>query len=190
MVLGAKQKKTELPIGSMIRSRRKELGLTLTELAEKSGLSAPFISQAERNQTIPSLVSLLKLAKSLDVDISYFMEVPQDGSVVHRADDLKLIEIDSPVDYFQMGASMPNQKMDALLMRIPPGHVFPVDQREGEDFLYVVSGHLYAEAGDIRTTLGPGDSMHFDSRLTHTAKNETDEEVVLLYVGTPSIFNI
>lgn len=190
MVFGATQKKAELPIGSMIRFRRNELGLTLSQLAEKSELSAPFISQAERNLTVPSLVSLMKLAKALEVEISYFMEIPTGNSVVNRASELKPIEIESPVKYFQLGGAMPEQQMDAILMKIPPGHQFPIDQRDGEDFLYVLSGILHAEAGDVHTDLGAGDSMHFDSRLSHSAKNNTDEEVVLLYVGTPSIFKV
>ena len=80
------------------------------------------------------------------------------------------------------------QQMDALLMVIPPGHVFPVDQREGEDFLYVLKGELYTELGDLKETLREGDSSHFNSRTPHTASNLTDEDVILLYVGTPSVF--
>ena len=188
MIVDGIRKQHGLPIGSRIKVRRKSLGLTLQQLARTSGLSAPFISQAERNKTAPSIVSRMKLAQALDVDIGYFLEVPQDSSVVQRADRQPRIAIDSPVEYFQLGADLPEQRMDAILMRIPPGHNFPVDQREGEDFLYVLSGELYVEAGGVKTLLKPGDSMHFDSRLPHTARNDTENEVLLLYVGTPSIF--
>lgn len=54
----------------MLKHRRKELGLTLKSLADESGLSAPFLSQAERNQTVPSMVSLIKLAAALKVDLN------------------------------------------------------------------------------------------------------------------------
>jgi hypothetical protein len=37
--------------------------------------------------------------------------------------------------------------------------------------------------------LKAGDSMHFDSRLPHTAHNVSDREAVLLYIGTPSVFS-
>jgi uncharacterized cupin superfamily protein len=73
-------------------------------------------------------------------------------------------------------------------MSIPPGHVFPTDRRDGEDFLYVLKGELNAVVGDVKTTLRTGDSMHFDSRVPHTARNDSDAEVLLLYVGTPSVF--
>lgn len=187
MVLGAKQKNTS-PIGTMLRLRRKELGMTLQALAAKSGLSAPFISQAERNQTIPSIVSLMKLADALGVDLKYFMEIPHDDSIVHRGDNLRVIDMDSPVTYYNMSSELANQQMDGIVMSIPAGHEFPTDRREGEDFLYVLKGELYAEVGDVKATLRVGDGMHFDSRVPHTACNHSEEEVLLLYVGTPSLF--
>ena len=187
-MLGARNTDKTTPIGSMLRQRRKELGMTLKDLAAKSGLSSPFISQAERNQTIPSLVSLTKLADALDVDLKYFMEVPHDDSIVHRGDDLRTIEVDSPVTYFNMSSDLPNKEMDAILMSIPPGHDFPTDRRAGEDFLFVVEGELEAEVGDVKTTLRKGDAMHFDSRIPHTARNVSEATVMLLYVGTPSFF--
>lgn len=182
-------RKARLPLGERIRARRTELGLTLQELARKSSLSAPFISQAERDLTIPSLVSLLALAKALDVDLDYFMKLPEVSKIVHRASKPSRIEINSPVIYYDLASQLPNRQLDVILMHIPPGHVFPVDQRNGEDVLYLVSGELHASAGATKTVLKAGDSMHFDSRLPHTAHNASDREAVLLYIGTPSVFS-
>lgn len=182
-------KKARLPLGERIKARRTELGMTLQELARRSSLSAPFISQAERDLTIPSLVSLLALAKALDVDLVYFMRLPEVAKIVHRASKPSRIEIDSPVIYHDLASQLPNRQFDVILMHIPPGHAFPVDQRNGEDVLYLVSGELHASAGETKTVLKAGDSMHFDSRLPHTAHNASDQEAVLLYVGTPSVFS-
>lgn len=181
-------RKVIVPLGERIKTRRKLLKLTLQELAERSGLSAPFISQAERDLTTPSLISLLSLAKALDVDIDYFMLIPDDGEIVRRADQPTIIEIESPVVYHDVSSRLENRQMDAMLMHIPPGHSFPIDRRNGEDFLYMVSGELRASAGQTETILKAGDSMHFDSRLPHSACNESDAEAVLLYIGTPSVF--
>lgn len=177
-----------IAIGGRIKSRRQELGMTLQALAEASGLSAPFISQAERNQTVPSLVSLTALAAGLRIEISYFMEVPNDENIVHRGDSPEIIDLDSPVVYHQLSSMLPGQMMDAIHMTIPPGHRFPIDHREGEDFLYVVEGEIVSQVGDVRTLLKKGDSMHFRSQSPHTAWNESGKDVKLLYVGTPSIF--
>lgn len=181
-------RKSGLPLGERIKSRRKAMGLTLQQLADLSGLSAPFISQAERDLTTPSLVSLLALAKALEVEIDHFMVIPDNAEIVHRADAPKLIEIDSPVVYHDLSSRIENRQLDVLLMRIPPGHAFPVDQRNGEDMLYLVEGELWASAGQTETILKAGDSMHFDSRLPHSARNDSNKEAVLLYVGTPSEF--
>lgn len=181
-------RKSTLPLGERIKSRRKEMGLTLQKLADLSGLSAPFISQAERDLTTPSLISLLALARALDVDLDHFMIIPDNQDIVHRASAPKRIEIDSPVDYHDLSSQLPNRQLDVMLMRIPPGHSFPVDQRNGEDMLYLIKGELWASAGQTETVLKAGDSLHFDSRLPHSARNDSDAEAVLLYVGTPSAF--
>lgn len=186
--LAPKRKPRKIAIGGRIKSRRQELGMTLQALAEASGLSASFLSQAERNQTVPSLVSLMALANALDVEIGYFMEVPKDENIVRRADDPEYIDIESPVVYHQLSSALPGQMMDAILMTIPPGHRFPVDQREGEDFLFVVEGELVSQVGDITTVLKRGDSMHFRSQTPHSARNDSDQPAVLLYVGTPTLF--
>lgn len=180
----------EFPIGSRIKMRRKASGLTLQQLADKSGLSSPFISQVERNKASPSIVSLARLARALEVDIGFFLEAPNDPSVLCRAGAQPVILVDSPVTYFQLSADLTQQLMDAILMHIPPGHEFPVDQRDGEDFLYVLSGELFVTVGALEATLSRGDSLHFNSALPHTAANRGECEVMLLYVGTPSLFNV
>ncbi len=172
----------------MIRARRVQLGLTLQRLGEMAGLSPAFISLVERNKAVPSLVSLVNLARALEVNVSTFMEVPAGEAHVRRRADPQQIEVDSPVEYHQLSACMRFQQMDAIFMKIPPGHVFPDDQREGEDFLYVIKGELYCELGDEKVTLSEGDSMHFNARTVHNASNLSDAEVELLYVGTPSVF--
>ena len=179
-------RKSGLPLGERIKSRRKELGLTLQQLANASGLSAPFISQAERDLTTPSLVSLLALAKALEVEIDHFMLIPDTGDIVHRADEPKILQVNSPVTYVDLSSPIANRQMDATVMHIPAGHVFPIDQRNGEDLLYVISGELWASAGQTTTTLKAGDSVHFDARLPHMARNDSDEKAVVLYVRTPS----
>lgn len=178
-----------LPIGHRIKARRKALGLTLQELAARSGLSAPFISQAERNLTTPSVWSLMSLAKALEVEVSHFMEWPQTDQIVFRAASPKVIEIDSVVGYTDLASDLPDRKMDAVMVRIPPGFAFPPDSHDGEIFRYVLQGQLTAVAGDVQTILGPGDGMHFDGRVTHHVRNDGQEDVLLLYVSTPAFLN-
>ena len=181
------RKRKLLPIGQRIKQRRKALGLTLQELATRSGLSAPFISQAERDLTTPSLWSLLNLAKGLEVDVSYFMELPHTGNIVFRGHEPARIDIGSVVEYIDLASDFTGRKLDAVVLRIPPGFAFPLDSRNGEVFRYVLEGEIFATAGDIKTTLKKGDGMHFDGRMPHMVRNDSKRDALLLYVGTPAV---
>ncbi|HEY0232602.1 MAG TPA: XRE family transcriptional regulator [Dokdonella sp.] len=188
MSLSASRKKpARIAMGVRIKHRRTQLGLTLSELGARSGLSAPFLSQAERNQTVPSIMSLMALARALEVDLQYFLEIPTERSIVCRARERPQIRINSPVKFFDLSSNLIHRMMDAILMEIPPGHAFPTDQRDGEEFVIVLKGRIKVVTGDIQTTLKPGDSMHFNSQLPHSSRNESKSTVTLLYVGTPSV---
>ena len=118
----APQKKRRPHIGARIKARRKALGLTLQELAERSGLSKPFLSQAERDLTTPSLMSMLALAKGLQVEVSYFMEIPQAQDMVRRADNPAQIAVASPVTYHDLSSALPDRKLDATRPLLPRRH--------------------------------------------------------------------
>lgn len=179
----------ERSIGGLIRARRKELGLTLQELAARAELSAAFISQVERSKATPSIVSLINLARALDTDISYFVEPPEPTSLVRRADDPQYVEIDSPVRYARLDANIRNQRMNALIMEIPPGTALPLVHRaEGEDFFYVLEGEVEQRIGDEVFTLRQGDSAHHNTQVDHDVVNQSDRTARLLWVGTPVIF--
>ena len=176
-------------IAALLRDRRKKLGLSLQELAKQSGLSASFLSQAERGKAIPSIVSLISLTKPLDVSLNYFFDVPKDTTILRRGDDPEVINIDSPVTYIRLSSGLPDEKMDAILHVIPPGWEFPRVYRAGEAFYYVLDGELHFEMGDQTFELAAGDSLHFNTQLEYTMKNNGEKPVRLLWVGTPPLFS-
>ncbi|MDJ0653851.1 MAG: XRE family transcriptional regulator [Xanthomonadales bacterium] len=183
------QSPIERSIGSLLRARRQEVGLTLQELADRSDLSAAFISQAERGKATPSIVSLINIAKALDTDINYFITPPCPTSLVRRADDPQYVDIDSPVVYKRLDAAIRNQRMSALIMEIPPGTGLPkVHRDEGEDFFYVLEGEVEQSIGDETFTLGCGDSAHHNTQIDHEVVNKSSKLAILLWVGTPVLF--
>ena len=107
-----------LPIASALRARRKRMGLTLQELANKSGLSAPFLSQVERDHTTPSITSLIAIAQALEVDIHYFISPPPPSQVVRRASDPELLHMGSAIRYERLTGRHGERQMEALLMSI------------------------------------------------------------------------
>ncbi|MFK7886729.1 MAG: helix-turn-helix domain-containing protein [Gammaproteobacteria bacterium] len=176
-------------LGSLLRAKRKELGMTLQELAKKADLSAAFLSQAENGKATPSIISLINIAQALGTDVHYFITPPASKSLVRRADDPREIEVESPVTYYRLDADIRNQRMSALRMTVPPGVELPVAHRdEGEDFFYVLEGEIEQLIGDEIFTLTTGDSAHHNTQVNHKCINRSDKPAHLLWVGTPTLF--
>ena len=71
-------------LGTRLRERRQELGLTLKEVAEGAGLSVGFISQIERGITTPSLSSLVGVSRVLAMHVSDFLAQPSGTAALTR----------------------------------------------------------------------------------------------------------
>lgn len=73
-------------LGARLRARRKQVGKTLQQVADEAGLTVGFISQIERNISVPSLASLYNVAKALQTSVDSFLsETPvRHHSIVSR----------------------------------------------------------------------------------------------------------
>ncbi len=67
-------------LGSTIRQRRQELGLSQEDLAEKSGLHRNYIGGVERGERNVGFVNLTKIAEGLDLPLSRLMRMMEDGA--------------------------------------------------------------------------------------------------------------
>ena len=173
-------------IGAAIRDRRRRLGLTLRELGVGSGLSIPFLSQVERDQASPSLVSLAAIARALGVDMSYFIGTPPVGQIVRRASAPERLEFGAgQVEYLRLSGTHPERKLEALLISVPPGLSAHPTSRDGEGFWYMLEGELEITVGGETFVLGPGDSAHFDQRHRYAMRSAGDMLVRMVWVGTP-----
>ena len=175
-------------IGAAIRDRRRRLGLTLQALADASRLSAPFLSQVERDQATPSLVSLNAIAKALGVDMSYFIGTPSPGQIVRRGATPELLSLGStPVVYARLSGRHEERKLEALHITVPPGQSAPTTRREGEGFYYLLDGELEMWIGEEHFVLAAGDSAHFDQRHSYRMRNAGTGTVRMLWIGTPAL---
>src|SRR5438046_8014839 len=76
------------PIGPRVRALREAEGLSLRELAERSGVSAPMLSQVERGETSPTLATAARIAAGLELSLSQLLRLDEGGAVsVVRADE-------------------------------------------------------------------------------------------------------
>lgn len=179
----------ERSLPALIRERRKQLGLTLQELADETGLSTASLSQAERGKSTPSLVSTIKLARALKVDMDYFLKPPSPDSLVTRAEALVPMEMDSPMTYYRLDGAVKNKKMSVMLVDMPPGSYSPPAPKDDlEEFMYVLDGELHLEVGDETFDLGIGDCIHLNTQSGRAGGNTTETPTRILWIGTPPIF--
>ena len=77
-------------IGPRIKALREAGGLSLRDLAQRTGVSAPMLSQVERGETSPTLAVAARIASGLDLSLSQLLRLEEGGAVsVVRADDPK-----------------------------------------------------------------------------------------------------
>lgn len=180
-------------LGTRIRGLRKASGLTLTELATMSELTAGYISQLERNLAYPSIPALFNIARSLGVTIAWFFAsetstAPQDeGFVVRRHSRQSIHYEDGIVD--QLLTPLPNHQLEMLHSCFPPGTYSQQSYcHEGEEAGYVLSGRFELWVGERHFLLEEGDSFSFPSSEPHRYGNPGDVDAVVIWVITPPTF--
>lgn len=76
----------------------------------------------------------------------------------------------------------------AFLIALPPGFVTETDQHFGEEFVEIRSGRVQFEIDGAVHDLGPGDTLHFRSDMRHLARNRSEREAVLFWLGNGPAF--
>ena len=154
--------------GQKIRKLRSEQKLSLKDLSDKSGVSISMISQIERRNTDPTLTTLYKLCKGLDVSISTLLGADEQALQLVRKSDRKTINFPSPI--LNMSC-LPLSMKELLRLIYDPFGAGQVDQQlvehSGEECGYVVKGEMTIVLGDAEYILYEGDSIRFKSSTPH-----------------------
>jgi len=168
-----------LKIGSKVRELRQKKHYTLQDVAAKTGLSKPFLSQIENDHVVPPVATLLKLARAFDVGLAYFFqdEVGIDRIAITRRDERVRVERrphhrKGEVNYVYeaLDTKKTNKHMEPFLVEFPVQDTSEMIfmNHEGEEFLHVLEGSLEFRSIDRVEILGPGDSIYFESELSHS----------------------
>lgn len=176
-------------LGDSLRTRRKELGLTMQSVANSAGLSVGFISQVERGIASPSLASLASLADVLKTEIGNFLQTPPcSAQTTHQLSRTSYSIAGADVSYERLSTTFPGSKVHSVIVHEPPGHRIEPISHYGEEMFYVIEGEITVEIeGDIEI-LAKGDSIHFDSRRVHSIWNHSTTTASILWCGTMNVF--
>lgn len=162
--------------GRRLRAARKQLGWTLAELAERSGVSITTISRAERGQLALGYENFSALARALQMDMSaMFAEAgmaarPFSGPVLTRAGQ-GVVYRGLSFSYEFLGTTAAGKQMSPVVGTVHARSIGgPEDyaRHPGEEFVYVLTGSIdvHFDTGEV-VRLARGDSLYFDSRIGH-----------------------
>src|ERR1700709_1244420 len=80
-VAPADQLDQQIHVGPRVRALREAMDLSLRALAERSGVSAPMLSQVERGETSPTLTVANRIAAGLELRLSQLLRLDEGGTV-------------------------------------------------------------------------------------------------------------
>ncbi|TYB96979.1 helix-turn-helix transcriptional regulator [Micromonospora sp. WP24] len=168
---------TMAAVGPRLRGLRTRRSLSLTHLAQATGISLSTLSRLEAGQRRPTLELLLPLARELRVDISEIIGAPQTGDPrVHL----------KPVTRHGMTMLPLTRRagsLQAYKLIISPKMRSPEPEQsshEGYEWLYVLDGRLRLVLGDKDLVMGPGEAAEFDTHTPHWFGNADEHPVEIL----------
>ncbi|HKK90239.1 MAG TPA: XRE family transcriptional regulator [Desulfobacteraceae bacterium] len=177
----AQQNNTLGPIGKKIKKVRLDKKLTLDVLANETGLAKAFIKRVESGEQIPSVGNLLQIARALGIDSNFFLK-EQESSSRERAEAYTKRTDNYAYTPLTPGAENKHLKAFRIVVEAGQTHDGVGFQHEGEEFVYVLKGHVQIQVGDNINDLGPGESLHFNSGIKHDLKNTGDDDAELVVV--------
>lgn len=176
-------------LGAALRTRRKDLALTMQQVADAAGLSIGFISQVERGLTAPSLGSLVSISEALKTPVSAFLTQPPANEAATRGSTRATYSVaGAEVAYERLSTTFPKSQLHSVIVHEPPGHRSEPISHRGEEMFYIIAGEVTVEIEGQADVLRQGDSIHFDSTRIHAVWNHTNDIASLLWCGTMDIF--
>ncbi len=175
-------------IGPRVRALREAMDLSLRDLAERSGVSAPMLSQVERGETSPTLQIAARIAAGLELRLSQLLRLDEEGTVtVVRLKERRRGGADGH-GYEILTPPLPGQRAEVSRHTLASGASTggpgdpPMHEPGSRETAVVESGSLTLVIDGVRHELRRGDCVTFDADLPHHFVNDSKEEAALLAV--------
>jgi transcriptional regulator with XRE-family HTH domain len=168
-------------VGARLKRLRTQRGMTLTGVAQATGISKSTMSRLETGQRRPTLELLLALSHAYRVPLDDLVAAPEEGDPrIHlrpgRVKGRTVIPLTRQPD-----------GMQAWKIVIPTSNATPEPRaHDGHEWIYVLSGHMRFVLGDQDWVLGPGEVVSFDTTMPHWFGSTGDEPAEILSIfGRP-----
>lgn len=181
----------EINLGKKVSEFRTMRGISLRELAKRSGSTPSMLSQIEHDLVNPSISTLKSIAQALDVPMFKFFkdDTSQVQMIVRRGENKIIGHHDTDLTYTLLTPDIKGD-IEFCMMSIPPqfsSGSMP-QQHDGEEVSYVVKGRVEIEILDTAYQLNEGDSIRIPPLTPHKWRNLGDSMVEVIFAVTPPSF--
>lgn len=179
--------------GHKIRVMRKELGMSIKDLAEASNLSTGLISQIERDLVSPSVNAMLRIVDALHTTMGEFFEdIPsRKKPIIYRCGDHKMVDEGDEGRRIRILSPPTADGLQVVEMRFEPMEEekeFSPMSHQGEEFGFILAGSLTVVVDEISYDITSGDSIAFDATTRHGYINKSKEPCLSIWMYTVAIY--
>lgn len=179
----------EVPaVGDNLKRERRKQHLTLDALALASGVSKAMLSQIEANKVNPTIGTLWKVVKALNIDFDAVLsgEHSQNKKFdITRAENITSLKTGQSNAVFRVLSPLSMADfLELHLVTLPPGciHASHPHTSGTEEYLTILSGSVTVIAGENQAHLNTGDVIAFQADVDHVLKNESASPAELYMV--------
>jgi transcriptional regulator with XRE-family HTH domain len=182
-------------LGLRMRKIRMERRMTLKQVERAADLSATHLSEIERGRTSPTIGALVRIARALGRDTSYFIEREERSEVVQVArDQAAKLQLSPGVEAAVLTRGIPGSRLFAYRLTLTPGPgrhgeftLAASDSLDGEAHYYIRSGEATSRFGDDEVELHPGDGVQAGLGLPHVLRPSAQKPVEVFALITRPI---
>ena len=175
-------------LGARVKALREASGLSLRDLAARSGVSAPMLSQVERGETSPTITVAARIAAGVELLLSQLLRLDESGSVtiVRSSQRQRGGNARRGHRFEVMTAAQPGQRAELSRHTLAPGGATgapddpPMHEPGSRETALVEHGSVVLVCDGQRHQLKEGDCVTFDADLPHHFENPTDAEAAFL----------
>ncbi len=185
----------DIVVGPRVKALREAMGMSLRDLADRSGVSAPMLSQVERGETSPTLSVAARISKGLDLTLSQLLRLDESHHVVIVSKDQRRQSGGTPKghSYEMLTPPLPGQRVALSEHTLQPQASTggegdsPIHEPGSRETVLLNKGTLDLVIDGERRTLSEGDSVTFDADLPHHFENPGKTEAVFLAVTSAGL---
>ena len=181
-------------LGKTIQRLRKAYNMSLGELSEHSGVAKSIISQIERNETNPTISTVIRLSRALDTTIDEVLRPDASPNFIEYQPRSGIPKLESQDGLCRLAIAGPLNLVEVIQwydFHARPGGVLESEPHQPAtiEHLYVLAGEIEVMVGEETRTVRSGESLRYRGDLPHRLTNtgEGDAHATMVLILRPPI---